>query len=215
MLFQAHSDESIGVSLGRQSMGVSMNTEEKQSKLDIIASKILDRSCGLDIAKSCLNPVPGDGDPDAQLLFIGEAPGAQEDKAGVPFVGASGKFLDKMLETIGLRRDDVFVTNIVKFRPPDNRDPSQEEIDVCLPYLLSQIKVIQPSLIIFLGRHSMSVFLPELKISEAHGKVYKRSGMVFLPLYHPAAALYNGGMRQTLIDDFSKIPSILKTLTTK
>ena len=215
MLFQAHSDESIGVSLGRQSMGVSMNTEEKQAKLDMIASKILDRSCGLDIAKSCLNPVPGDGDPDAQLLFIGEAPGAQEDKAGVPFVGASGKFLDEMLETIGLRRDDVFVTNIVKFRPPDNRDPSQEEIDVCLPYLLSQIKVIQPSLIIFLGRHSMSVFLPELKISEAHGKVYKRSGMVFLLLYHPAAALYNGGMRQTLIDDFSKIPSILKTLTTK
>ena len=124
-----------------------MNTEEKQAKLDTIASKILDRSCGLDIAKSCLNPVPGDGDPDAQLMFIGEAPGAQEDKAGVPFVGASGKFLDEMLETIGLRRDDVFVTNIVKFRPPDNRDPSKEEIDVCLPYLLSQIKVIQPSLI--------------------------------------------------------------------
>lgn len=192
-----------------------MNTEEKQAKLDIIASKILDRSCGLDIAKSCLNPVPGDGDPDAQLLFVGEAPGAQEDKAGVPFVGASGKFLDEMLETIGLRRDDVFVTNIVKFRPPDNRDPSKEEIDVCLPYLLSQIKVIQPSLIIFLGRHSMSVFLPELKISESHGRVYKRSGMVFLPLYHPAAALYNGGMRQTLIDDFAKIPSILKTLETK
>jgi DNA polymerase len=192
-----------------------MNTEEKQAKLDIIASKILDRSCGLDIAKSCLNPVPGDGDPDAQLLFIGEAPGAQEDKAGVPFVGASGKFLDEMLETIGLRRDDVFVTNIVKFRPPDNRDPSKEEIDICLPYLLSQIKIIQPSLIIFLGRHSMNVFLPELKISEAHGKVYKRSGMVFLPLYHPAAALYNGGMRQTLIDDFAKIPSVLKTLETK
>ena len=192
-----------------------MNTEEKQAKLDIIASKILDRSCGLDIAKSCLNPVPGDGDPDAQLLFIGEAPGAQEDKAGIPFVGASGKFLDEMLETIGLRRDDVFVTNIVKFRPPDNRDPSKEEIDICLPYLLSQIKVIQPSLIIFLGRHSMNVFLPELKISEAHGRVYKRSGMVFLPLYHPAAALYNGGMRQTLIDDFAKIPSILKTLDTK
>lgn len=194
-------------------MGIS--TEEKQAKLDVIASKILDRSCGLDIAKSCLNPVPGDGDPDAQLLFVGEAPGAQEDKAGVPFVGASGKFLDEMLETIGLRRDDVFVTNIVKFRPPDNRDPSKEEIDVCLPYLLSQIKVIQPSLIIFLGRHSMNVFLPELKISESHGRVYKRSNMVFLPLYHPAAALYNGGMRQTLIDDFAKIPSILKTLDTK
>lgn len=191
-----------------------MNTEDKQAKLDIIASKILDRSCGLDIAKSCLNPVPGDGDPDAQLLFVGEAPGAQEDKLGRPFVGASGKFLDEMLSTIGLRRDDVFVTNIVKFRPPANRDPSQEEIDICLPYLLSQIKIIQPKLIIFLGRHSMNVFLPELKISEAHGKVYKRSGMVFLPLYHPAAALYNGSMRQTLIEDFSKISSILKTLTT-
>lgn len=190
-----------------------MNTEDKQAKLDIIASKILDRSCGLDIAKSCLNPVPGDGDPDAQLLFVGEAPGAQEDKLGRPFVGASGKFLDEMLSTIGLRRDDVFVTNIVKFRPPDNRDPSQEEIDICLPYLLSQIKIIQPKLIIFLGRHSMNVFLPELKISEAHGKVYKRSSMVFLPLYHPAAALYNGSMRQTLVEDFSKIPKILKTLT--
>ncbi len=190
-----------------------MTTEEKQAKLDEIAATIIDRSCGLEIARSCINPVPGDGDPDAQLMFIGEAPGAQEDKLGRPFVGASGKFLDEMLGSIDLRRDDVFVTNIVKFRPPDNRDPNKEEIDTCLPYLLAQIKVIEPKLIIFLGRHSMQVFLPELKISEAHGKVYKRSEMVFLPLYHPAAALYNGGMRSTLLEDFAKIPAILDKLT--
>lgn len=190
-----------------------MTTEEKQAKLDEIAATIIDRSCGLEIAKSCINPVPGDGDPDAQLMFIGEAPGAQEDKLGRPFVGASGKFLDEMLGSIDLRRDDVFVTNIVKFRPPDNRDPNKEEIDTCLPYLLAQIKVIEPKLIIFLGRHSMQVFLPELKISEAHGKVYKRSEMVFLPLYHPAAALYNGGMRSTLLEDFAKIPALLDKLT--
>lgn len=190
-----------------------MTTEEKQSKLDKIAATIIDRSCGLEIAKSCINPVPGDGDPDAQLMFVGEAPGAQEDKLGRPFVGASGKFLDEMLGSIGLRRDDVFVTNIVKFRPPENRDPSKEEIQTCLPYLLSQIKVIKPKLIVFLGRHSMQVFLPELKISEAHGKVYRRSNMIFLPLYHPAAALYNGGMRSTLLEDFAQIPAILKTLT--
>lgn len=189
-----------------------MTTEEKQAKLDGIAEKIISRECGLEIAKSCINPVPGDGDPDAQLMFVGEAPGAQEDKLGRPFVGASGKFLDEMLESIGLRRDDVFVTNIVKFRPPDNRDPSKEEIETCLPYLLGQIKIVEPKLIIFLGRHSMNVFLPELKIGEAHGKVYKRSRMVFLPLYHPAAALYNGGMRTTLLEDFGKIPAILDTL---
>lgn len=215
MLLQPRSDDRIGTSLGEQSMSESMSTEDKQARLDAIASKIIDRSCGLDIAKSCLNPVPGDGNPDAQLMFIGEAPGSQEDKLGRPFVGASGKFLDEMLDTIGLRRDDVFVTNIVKFRPPDNRDPSKEEIEICLPFLLSQIKTIQPKLIVFLGRHSMNVFLPELKISEAHGKVYKRSGMVFLPLYHPAAALYNGSMRQTLLDDFLKIPKIIQSLKTK
>jgi len=189
-----------------------MTTEEKQAKLDEIAAAIIARKCGLEIAKSCLNPVPGDGDPDAQLMFIGEAPGAQEDKLGRPFVGASGKFLDEMLESIGLRRDDVFVTNIVKFRPPDNRDPSKDEIETCLPYLLAQIKIIQPKLIIFLGRHSMNVFLPELRISDAHGKLYKRSTMVFLPLYHPAAALYNGGMRTTLLEDFARIPTILEKL---
>lgn len=190
-----------------------MNTEEKQAKLDEVAAKIIAREAELAIAQSCLNPVPGEGDPDAKIMLIGEAPGSQEDKVGRPFVGASGKFLEEMLGTIDLRRDDVFITNIVKFRPPDNRDPSQEEIDACLPYLLKQIKIIQPQLIVFLGRHSMNVFFPELKISEAHGKLYERQGKVFLPLYHPAAALYNGGMRTVLSEDFGRIPKILEKLS--
>lgn len=189
-----------------------MTTDEKQARLDAVAEKIVSRQCGLVIAKSCINPVPGDGDPDSKLMFVGEAPGAQEDKVGRPFVGASGKFLDEMLESIGLRREDVFVTNIVKFRPPENRDPTPLEVKACLPYLLEQIDIIQPRIIIFLGRHSMNVFLPELKIGEAHGKVYERSDKVFLPLYHPAAALYNGKLRKTLLEDFSKIPTILHTL---
>jgi len=117
------------------------------------------------------------------------------------------------LADAGLRRDDVFITNIVKFRPPENRDPNEAEITACLPYLLAQIKVIQPKLIVFLGRHSMNVFFPELKISQAHGNVFRRQGHVFLPLYHPAAALYNGSMRTILLEDFAKIPVILEKIT--
>ncbi|MBI2798118.1 uracil-DNA glycosylase [Candidatus Saccharibacteria bacterium] len=187
-----------------------MTKAEKQAKLDEIAKPILDRSLELEIAKSCLNPVPGEGNPAAEIMFVGEAPGAEEDKQSRPFVGASGKFLESMLETIDRSRQDVFITNIVKFRPPNNRDPSREEIQACLPYLLAQIKVIDPKLIVFLGRHSMNVFFPELRISQAHGQPVKRSGRVFLPLYHPAAALYNGSMRAILQEDFGRIPAILR-----
>ena len=189
-----------------------MDTKEKQAKLDSIAEEIISRKCSLEIARTCLNPVPGNGNPDAELMFIGEAPGAQEDKAGQPFIGASGKFLDEMLVSIDLRREDVFVTNIVKFRPPDNRDPNAEEIDICLPYLNRQIEVIKPKLLVFLGRHSMNVFLPGLKISEVHGRLQNKSGVAMLPLYHPAAALYNGSMRSIVKEDFSRIPEILKTI---
>lgn len=198
-----------------------MELAEKKVKLEQIADAIKNRSIDIEIAKTCTNPVPGEGNPDAKILFIGEAPGAQEDKLGRPFVGASGKFLDEMLDSIGLQRADVFITNIVKFRPPDNRDPKPDEIKACLPSLLEQIRVIKPKIIVFLGRHSMNVFFPELKISEAHGKPMKRAikeagnkrlEAIFLPLYHPAAALYNGGMRQTLLEDFSKIPNILELI---
>lgn len=157
----------------------------------------------------------GTGSPTAELMFVGEAPGKNEDLTGEPFVGAAGKFLNEMLATIGLERADIYITNIVKYRPPDNRDPTPEEIDAFKPYLLRQIEVMKPKLVIFLGRHSMSVFLPELRISDAHGKPVRKNGQVYLPLFHPAAALYNGGMRQTLIDDFAKIPAILKLIDAK
>ena len=198
-----------------------MKLEQKQAKLDAISKRIINREIDIDLAKDCLNPVPGEGNANAELMFIGEAPGAQEDKQGRPFVGASGKFLAEMLESIGLKREDVFITNIVKFRPPENRDPKPEEIKACMPILFEQIEVIRPKLLIFLGRHSMNVFFPKLKISEAHGEMVKTNvqnhdGSEFeqncLPLYHPAAALYNGSMRKVLLEDFAKIPKLLEII---
>jgi len=197
-----------------------LTRDQKQSKLDQIARSVASCEVCSELCKAATNPVPGEGDPEAKIMFVGEAPGAQEDQQGRPFVGASGKFLAEMLESIGLNRDDVFITNIVKYRPPANRDPSPEEIRDCLPYLLEQIAVIDPKLIVFLGRHAMNVFLPELKISACHGQAVKRSythagdrrEQVFLPLYHPAAALYNGSMRATLLEDFATIPALLEKI---
>jgi uracil-DNA glycosylase len=166
----------------------------------------------------------GDGNPDAEIVFIGEAPGKKEDESGLPFVGAAGKFLNEMLATIGLERKDIYITNIVKYRPPNNRDPLPEEKHAFLPYLQAQLEVIQPKILVTLGRHSTNCFLPDLQISKAHGEPKriklalhqdktKSLPIVILPLYHPAAALYNGGMRQTLLDDFANIPLILKKIT--
>lgn len=156
--------------------------------------------------------VPGAGNPDTDILFVGEAPGKKEDEMGVPFVGAAGKFLSEMLASIGLKREDIFITNIVKQRPPENRDPTLEEIEKHWPLLMKQIEIINPKIIVMLGRHSMSKLLPGVgTISQIHGKPFRRAdGRVYLPLYHPAAALYNGGLRQTLLDDFAKIPLIIK-----
>ncbi len=155
----------------------------------------------------------GVGNPNSEIVFIGEAPGKNEDLQGEPFVGAAGKFLNEMLAGIGLERGDIYITNIVKYRPPGNRDPEPEEIEVFIPYLERQLAIIKPKLVVFLGRHAMSVFLPELRISQAHGKPVRKMGQVYLPLFHPAAALYNGAMRQTLVDDFGLIPAILKKIT--
>lgn len=165
----------------------------------------------------CKQVVPGTGSANAQIMFIGEAPGKKEEELGMPFVGAAGKFLDEMLGIIKLKREDVYITNAVKCRPPENRDPTPQEKEVCWPWLVGQIKIIQPKMIITLGRHSMNLFLPELKISEAHGKALRKDfpglgKQVFFTLYHPAAALYNGGMRETLIKDFKKIPKVLKLI---
>lgn len=160
------------------------------------------------------NPVPGEGNPDAQIMFIGEAPGAKENETGRPFVGAAGKFLEEMLNSIGLERQDVFIANIIKYQPPGNRDPLPEEIRFQLPFLLKQIAIIKPKLICFLGRHSMSAFLSDQgTISQIHGQLIRKDNQWYLPLYHPAAALYNGGMRQTLIDDFQKIPEYMDRIS--
>ncbi len=192
----------------------------KQQELDQIKADILNNNVCPELATSATQLVFGDGDPDADMIFIGEAPGRQEDEQGVPFVGASGKFLAEMLASIHLMRGQVYITNIVKYRPPQNRDPRPEEKKDFLPYLVRQIEVIKPKLIITLGRHSGMQFLPELKIGQDHGQP-KRIALkleqgsiktVILPLYHPAAALYNGSQRQTLMDDFAQIPSIIKKI---
>ncbi len=198
-----------------------LTRDEKEKQLAQIAEKIASCEVCTELCQACTNPVPGEGDPEAKLMFVGEAPGAEEDRQGRPFVGASGKFLAEMLASIGMSRGDVYITNIVKYRPPSNRDPQPDEIQACLPYLMQQIAIIDPQLIIFLGRHSMSVFFPELKISACHGQPMRRrythAGVsreqVFLPLYHPAAALYNGSMRAVLQEDFAKIPKILAKLS--
>lgn len=185
---------------------------ENQEKLDKIKQMILDNKVTPELAASATQLVFGDGNPEAELVFIGEAPGKNEDLQGVPFVGAAGKFLDEMLGLIGLARKDIYITNIVKYRPPNNRDPLPEEKAAFLPYLKAQLEVIQPKLVVTLGRHSLNCFLPALQIGKVHGQPKRFQGQVYLPLFHPAAALYNGGMRQTLIDDFSLIPEILKKI---
>lgn len=173
------------------------------------------KDCTCELKKTATQPVAGDGSANAEIVFIGEAPGKQEDLQGIPFVGAAGKFLNEMLGEIGMKREDIYITNIVKYRPPNNRDPLPEEKDACREWLTDELKIIKPKLIIFLGRHSMNDFFPNEKISAVHGKLLVKkfpniSTKYFFPLYHPAAALYNGSMRQTLIDDFKKIPLVLK-----
>jgi uracil-DNA glycosylase family 4 len=185
----------------------------KQAELDKIAQRIGEDGITPELAASATQLVMGEGNPDAEVVFIGEAPGATEDKLGRPFVGAAGKFLDEMLASIKLGRADVYITNIVKYRPPGNRDPLPEEVAAFKPYLLEQLAVIKPKLIVFLGRHATNVFLPELKISQAHGRAFRRAGKVYMPLYHPAAALYNGGMREEHLSDFAGIPQVLAQLS--
>lgn len=195
----------------------------KQQQLDEIRQKILDDKVTPDLAEQATQLVFGTGNPDADIVFIGEAPGKKEDETGQPFVGASGRFLDEMLASVDLQRDDIYITNIVKYRPPENRDPKPEEKIVFLPYLQSQLEVIAPKVVITLGRHSTNCFLPDLQISKSHGQPkrvklqFKSSSdvleVVILPLYHPAAALYNGGMRDTLMEDFSAIPALIKKIT--
>jgi DNA polymerase len=218
-------------------------TANKQDQLNELNKKML--ACSQCVLRSsCTQVVPGEGSEEAEIMFIGEGPGKKEDELGQPFVGAAGKFLDELLNTIGLKRESVYphtkmtlnknddgkntpdqkkdnfgvgvyIANVVKCRPPMNRDPLPEEVEACWPWLMKQIKTIQPKLIVTLGRHSMERFLPNQKISQIHGKAMRRNipeigTYVFYALYHPAAALYNGSMREVLISDFKKIPKVLE-----
>jgi DNA polymerase len=187
--------------------------DSKQQLLDQITADMLSRNICPDLAKTATNIVPGAGNPNAEIMFVGEAPGKNEDLTGQPFVGAAGRILEKLLQSIGLTRDDVFITSIVKYRPPNNRDPKPEEKAACLPYLERQIDVIRPTLIVPLGRHGMESFLPGAKIGQVHGTLqHDDKGRVILPLIHPAATLYNGNLRRTIDEDFLSIPKFLKDL---
>lgn len=163
--------------------------------------------------KFAKNSVPGAGSFKAEVMFVGEGPGEKEDEQGLPFIGSAGKLLDDMLTSIDLKREDVYIANVVKHRPPGNRDPKPEEVEACWPYLLQQIQTIKPKLIVCLGRHSLGRFLPDVgAISQVHGRAFKKNGQAYMALYHPAVGLYNGGMRKTLFDDFKKIKVALKKI---
>lgn len=161
------------------------------------------------------NAVPGDGDKNADLIFIGEAPGEQEDMEGSPFVGRAGELLNELLESIDLSRDDVFITNIVKCRPPDNRDPKRDEIDTCKPYLQRQISLIDPKLICTLGNHATETLIGKKGISKIHGEEHSYRGKKVIPMYHPAAALYNPNLIEEMKEDFKILREQIDTGTDK
>ncbi|MEA3399532.1 MAG: uracil-DNA glycosylase [Patescibacteria group bacterium] len=183
--------------------------KERLSKLN----KYWKENCTCRLKETATQAVFGDGNPESEIVFIGEAPGKNEDLQGKPFIGAAGKFLDKMLNNINKKREDVYITNIIKYRPPNNRDPEIEEKEACKEWLENELEIINPKLIVFLGRHSMNNFFPGEKISEIHGKLLIRNKKHYMPLYHPAAALYNGSMRETLDIDFKKIRKALEKIS--
>jgi uracil-DNA glycosylase len=195
--------------------------KNKQGLLDQIAADILSSNICPDLAKQAKSLVFGGGNPDADILFVGEAPGAKEDELGQPFVGFSGKFLDKLLASIHQGRSQVYITNIVKYRPPHNREPRAAEKQEFLPYLFRQIQVINPKLIVCLGRHSALAFVPNINMATDHGQPKKVAlrlesreyKTVILPIYHPAVARFNGMQMRELIEDFSTIPQILTKIT--
>jgi uracil-DNA glycosylase family 4 len=154
--------------------------------------------------------VPGEGPADADIVFIGEGPGFHENEQGRPFVGAAGKFLEELLASIGMKREQVFITNVVKCRPPGNRDPRPEEVEICTSnYLDRQLQAINPKVIVTLGRYSMGLFLSNAKISDVHGQAMRVRGRLIVPMYHPAAALHQGSLRPVIEKDFSKLPELI------
>ncbi len=162
-----------------------------------------------DLAKDRIRAVPGEGSENAEIMFIGEAPGFHEDQQGRPFVGPAGQFLDKLITSIGLKREQVYITNVVKSRPPGNRDPLPTEIVACRQWLDRQIELIRPRMIVTLGRYSMAMFFPGKSIGKIHGTAQKRDDVIYYAMYHPAAALHQQSLRQAIEADMLKIPSLL------
>ncbi len=162
-----------------------------------------------DLCKTRTRAVPGEGSPNAEMMFVGEGPGFNEDQQGRPFVGAAGKFLDELLVSIGTQRSEVYITNVLKCRPPNNRDPLPNEVEACRKYLLRQIELIKPRLIVTLGRFSLAWFFPRDSIGKAHGRLRVLGNQHFYHVYHPAAALHAGNLRKVIQEDFARIPAAL------
>jgi len=182
---------------------------EKLAKQIVVCTKC-------ELHRSRKNAVPGEGPAHAEIMFIGEGPGAREDEQGRPFVGASGKFLDQLLEQAGVTRSDVWITNVVKCRPPGNRDPLPDEVEICTSnYLQHQIKIVNPSIIVTLGRFSMGLFFKGAKITQIHGQMQKVEDRFVIAMFHPAAALHQLSLRDTIMADFAKLPVLLKEARSK
>ena len=186
-----------------------LNESSSAETLAFLAGQIrLCRNCDLCLQRK--QAVPGEGNPEARILLVGEGPGATEDETGRPFVGAAGQFLERMLADIGLGRGDVFIGNITKCRPPGNRDPLPEEIEACAPWLRAQIRAINPRVICTLGRFAMNTLIsPDLQISKAHGQPVEQDGVLYIPLFHPAAALHQQSLQTTLVEDMRKVREVL------
>jgi DNA polymerase len=184
---------------------------QKKNGLALIAKQIAGcTDCGLCRGRN--RTVPGEGNPDAQIMFIGEGPGFYEDQQGRPFVGAAGKFLDELLAGIGLDRKKVFIGNVVKCRPPNNRDPQPDEIEACAKHLAAQIETIDPKVIVTLGRFSMQRYFPGESISRIHGTPRRKDDKIIVPMYHPAAALHQGSLRRVIEADFARLPGFLEKI---
>jgi uracil-DNA glycosylase len=188
--------------------------DERQAALEVIASEV--RACTrCRLHETRTRAVPGEGDPDTEVVFVGEGPGMNEDREGRPFVGRAGGLLVRLLASIGWQRDDVFITNVVKCRPPDNRDPEPDEIAACAPYLRRQLEVLDPAVVVTLGRFSMQAFIPGARIGQVHGTTHPVDPGTGAPaalafaMYHPAAALRSSGVEQTSFEDVSRVPSVL------
>jgi len=195
-----------------------MRGMDKQEELNAIAEEVKKcRKCGL--WRGAIQSVPGEGSFDAKVIFVGEAPGFHEDQRGIPFCGAAGKLLDKLLALARLKRDEVFICNMLRHRPPNNRDPSPEEIEACRSFLDRQIEIIEPKIIVTLGRFSMAKFLPNALISQVHGQPrfveFEGKEIIVIPMYHPAAALRNGKIMVAEQEDFIKLEEFLEKLEGK